>query len=119
MSTFKEKFCKENTLQQRKDESSKILKKFTNKLPIVISEGDNSIELDKHKYLVPRDLTIAQLLYVVRQRSQTISSEKALYLSIKNTINSSSKAGGLTDFFHYQAKENALIKGINGIIKNM
>ena len=38
-------------------------------------------------------------------------------LSIKNTINSSSKAGGLTDFFHYQAKENSLIKGINGIIK--
>ena len=29
MSTFKEKFCKENTLQQRKNESSKILKKFS------------------------------------------------------------------------------------------
>ena len=40
-------------------------------------------------------------------------------LSIKNTINSSSKAGGLTDFFHYQAKENSLIKGINGIIKKI
>jgi GABA(A) receptor-associated protein len=107
MSTFKEKFCKENTLQQRKNESSKILKKFSNKLPIVIYEGDNSIELDKHKYLVPRDLTIAQLLYVVRQRSQTISSEKALYLSIKNTmVTSSTQLSNIYD--HYKEEDGFL-----------
>jgi GABA(A) receptor-associated protein len=86
MSSFKEKFCKDNTLQQRKNESSKILKKFTNKLPVVISEGDSSIVLDKHKYLVPRDITVGQLLYVIRQRIECISSEKALYLSVKNTM---------------------------------
>ena len=86
MITFKEKFCKDNTIQQRIRESSKILKKFTNKLPIVISEADNSIVLDKHKYLVPNSITIAQLLYVIRNRISTLNSEKALYLSVKNTM---------------------------------
>jgi hypothetical protein len=66
-----------------------------------------------------QNIDINVLREQVNQRFMPGELETKANLSIKNTINSSSKAGGFTDFFHYQAKENAIIKGINGIIKKI
>jgi hypothetical protein len=52
----------------------------------------------------------------VYQRFMPGELETKANLSIKNTINSSSKKGGLTDFLHYQAKENFLVKMVKKII---
>jgi GABA(A) receptor-associated protein len=87
MTSFKEQFCKDYTTEQRIKESSKVIKKFPDKIPTIICEGDATLKLDKHKFLVPRDLTVGQLMYVVRGRlGNNIGPEKALYLSVANTI---------------------------------
>ena len=87
MITFKEEFCRDHTFKQRYDESAKVLSRFPEKIPVIVYERDNSLKLDKHKFLVPRDLTCAQLLFVIRKRlDTTIHAEKALFLGCKDTI---------------------------------
>lgn len=60
-----------NAFEKRKLESSRVMEKYRDKIPIICEVSASSqymIELDKHKYLVPADMTVAQFLYVVRTR---------------------------------------------------
>ena len=62
------------------------MEKYPGRYPVICEVSKELPDLDKHKYLVPRNITVAQLLYVIRQRVNSLNSEKALYLSIKNTL---------------------------------
>jgi len=65
MSTFKKAF----SLEERHTEATKILKKYSDRIPIIVSLHENStLVLDKKKFLVPVDLTIGQFKYVIRKR---------------------------------------------------
>ena len=47
--------------------------------------GDNVPDIDKHKFLVPNDLTVGQFLYVIRKRIQ-LNKEQALFIYINNIL---------------------------------
>lgn len=83
MKTFKEKF----TFKERLKKSTEILKKFPDRIPIIVEQGKNSNlpKLDKFKYLIPKDLTIGQFKYVLRKRIK-LQPEKSLFLFINNNI---------------------------------
>jgi GABA(A) receptor-associated protein len=90
MSIFKEFY----SLEQRKAESSRILLKYPDRVPVVCeklkSRGNyNTPTIDKNKYLVPMDLTIGQFMFVVRKRI-AIKAEEAIYLFVAGSIPSSS-----------------------------
>lgn len=44
----------------------------------------NLLDLDKHKFLVPYDVTVAQFMWILRQRL-TLSPNKAIYLFVNRT----------------------------------
>ena len=82
--TFKEKF----DLKQRQDESSRVKRKYPNRIPVIVERAPNCNEIediDKTKYLVPGDLTVGQFIYVIRKRIK-LSSEKALFIFINDTM---------------------------------
>ena len=82
---FKEKF----TIEQRKSESEKKLKKHPNRIPIIIEKAKTSKivdDIDTKKFLVPGDLTMGQLMYVVRKRIKNVTSETGLFFFINNTM---------------------------------
>lgn len=57
------------TFRQRQNESSGILKKYPDRIPVIVETRKGlGLELDKHKYLVPSDMTIGQFIYVIRKR---------------------------------------------------
>ena len=80
---FKSKF----TLEERKTESTNILKKYPSRVPIICERSrETDIPLiDKHKYLVPRELSLGQFIYVIRRRLK-LDAVKAIFLFINNTI---------------------------------
>jgi len=84
-SSFKNQY----SLQERLNESKRVLTKYPDRIPILCDKAKNTSRdcpyIDKKKYLVPRDLTIGQFLYVVRKRLK-LPSEKALFISIGNSI---------------------------------
>ena len=80
--TFKDS----NSFASRLDESKRVMSKYKNRIPIIVEPVKSSkIVIDKIKYLTPDDLTVGQFLYVIRKRIN-LSSEKALYLYVSNTI---------------------------------
>ena len=73
--------------ETRRLESMKIKAKYTTRLPIIVYKAAISkiADIDKHKYLVPDDLTIGQFMYVIRKRVQ-LKQEEALFIFINNII---------------------------------
>ena len=66
-------FRVDHAFEDRKLESDKILTKYPERVPIIVEkhakERDGSqYTLDKKKYLVPGDLTVAQFQFVIRRR---------------------------------------------------
>jgi len=85
--SFNEKF----SLEKRTDESSRIMKKYPDRIPVIVEKSSTSYvtDIDKKKYLVPSFLTIGQFIYVIRKRIK-LAPEQALFLFINNTIPQSS-----------------------------
>ena len=81
------KFKKEFTFNERISESSRIINKYSDRIPIICEKIDKSTisEIDKKKYLVPSDLTCAQFIFVIRKRLN-LTPEKAIFLFINGII---------------------------------
>jgi len=78
-------FKKKYLFEQRAQESSRILNKYPNRVPIIVEKLDNAPNIDKRKYLVPLDFTMGQFLYVIRKRIK-MESYEALYIYINNNL---------------------------------
>ena len=83
-----EKLHENKTFEQRLEESTKIRIKYPKRVCVHLKrlETTKTIpDIDKHKYLVPNDITMAQFIFIVRKRLN-ISPEKALFFYVNNTI---------------------------------
>ena len=80
-------FKRVHTIDKRKRESMRILKKFPHRVPVIVEKADNNDvpDIDKHKFLVPDDLSVAQFSYVIRKRIK-LTPEKALFLFVNNQL---------------------------------
>ena len=83
-------YKKNKSFEERKQESESILEKYPDRVPLILEKltNDNDVlipEIDKNKYLVPKDLTVGQLMYVIRKRLK-ISPEKALFIFCNGNI---------------------------------
>jgi GABA(A) receptor-associated protein len=86
--SFKSKY----SFNERLDESSRIRKKYPDRIPIICEKASgksNIPTIDKNKYLVPSDLTVGQFIYVIRKRVK-LPAESSLFLFISGTIPSAS-----------------------------
>ena len=92
---MKFRFREENNLEQRKSEAEKIRTKYPDRIPVVVERVQNSQipEIDKRKFLVPNDISVAQFMWIIRKRIQ-LPSEKAIFLFVNKTIPQSSSTMG-------------------------
>lgn len=81
------------SFEQRREEATHVIYKYPDRIPIICEKNRNASHdcpnIDKSKYLVPRDLTMGQFLYVVRKRLH-LAPEKAIFLFVGDTIAPSS-----------------------------
>lgn len=70
-----------------KEETRKVLMKYPERVPVYI-ELDKNLKLDKHKYLVPKDMTLAQFIFVVKKRTiesgSSIKESHAIYVLVSS-----------------------------------
>lgn len=79
-------FKNNNSLSERKTESLKIRNKYPDRIPIIVIAGNNRVpQIDKSKYLVPKDITVGQFLYIIRKRIK-LNNENALFLFVDNVL---------------------------------
>ena len=75
------KYKSDHSLEERKNESSRILSTYPNRLPIICEKAPNSDipTIQKTKYLVPSDMTASQFQFLIR-RNINLNQNSALYL---------------------------------------
>ena len=63
-------WCLTLPAEQRQDEAKKIRERYSDRIPCIVERANGSklADIDKKKFLVPGDLTVAQFTYVVRKR---------------------------------------------------
>ena len=73
---------------ERKTESSKIIEKYPDRIPIIVEKSIKSTlkdNIDKKKYLVPKTLSFSQFIYIIRKRIK-INESEALFVFVNNKI---------------------------------
>lgn len=88
MSTIVSSFQKQHSFQKRVAEAERILKKFPDRIPVIVERNPNYKnvpQIDKQKYLVPCDLTAGQFVYIIRKRIN-LSPEQAIFIFINNFL---------------------------------
>jgi GABA(A) receptor-associated protein len=84
---YKEK----NSYEKRLAESTTIIEKYPERIPIICERLTMKVPLiDRSKYLCPKDLTIANFLYVIRKRLR-LNEREAIYLFVNDAIINGSK----------------------------
>ena len=58
------KFKKQHSLENRKEESTRILEKYNNRIPLIVLKDKSSKlpDLDRYKFLAPHDITLGQFI---------------------------------------------------------
>ena len=78
-------FKRNNTLEKRKEKSSSIMKKYTDRVPVICQTSNDLPDLDNYKFLVPGELSAANLNYVIRKRIK-LEKDKALYFFVGKSL---------------------------------
>jgi GABA(A) receptor-associated protein len=84
-------FKKANSIDKRLKESTRVLDKFPDKVPVICEPGKNSHglpKIDKSKFLVPKDITIAHFVMIIRGRLR-LDASVALFFVVGDVIASS------------------------------
>jgi GABA(A) receptor-associated protein len=76
---------------ERKAESARLLVKYPDRIPVIVEKSKTSdvAQIDKCKFLVPKDLSMGEFLYVIRKRIK-LQPEKAIFLFCNDTLPNSS-----------------------------
>lgn len=82
--TRESKFKLDTPFEKRLSEARSIMSKYPDRIPCII-EIDKEINQVTKKMLVPADLTVSQLLFILRKKTK-FSPEKALFLFLNNII---------------------------------
>tara|TARA_B100001248_G_C27262043_1_gene398901 strand:+ start:103 stop:450 length:348 start_codon:yes stop_codon:yes gene_type:complete len=78
--------------EQRQSECKRILHKYPLRIPIIVNKCKNSklADIDKEKYLVPKDMNLGQFIYIIRKRIK-LESSQALFIMVNNSLQPSNK----------------------------
>lgn len=73
-------------IEKRIEETSRILRKYPNRIPIMVERADrNSPHIDKHKYIVPCDISFGEFAAIIRPRIK-LSPSEAIFYSINSSM---------------------------------
>lgn len=93
--------------------ASKLIDKYPDKVPVVInrapSTDKNVPDIDTKKFLVPRDLTAAQFMHMIRKRIK-LDASRAIYIFFDNSLPSSSELMS-TLYDKHKSKEDGILYG--------
>lgn len=79
------KFDRDRDFNKRKQEFERMRSLYSDRLPIIVEKGSQSDvpDINKHKYLVPTDLTVQQFLFVIKKQIR-VNPQTALIFITKN-----------------------------------
>jgi GABA(A) receptor-associated protein len=92
-------------IPEKEKDVQNILRKYPDRLPIYVKVTNNLPAIDKKKYLVPKDLTVGQFMYVCRKRLK-LRPEQGVYMFFNGMLCSTMRS------MHDIYEENKLESGL-------
>ncbi len=89
-----------------KEYVAKLLKKYPEKVPVIFIPGSGTPTIDKRKFLIPRDLLVSQLIYIIRQKIM-LKAEQAIFLRFGNNIPNTNSL--LSEAYEMYKDENGML----------
>ena len=79
------KYFLEKSIEERKQETKRMKEKYPHRTLIFLekSKNCNLPDIDKNKFLVPKDLSVGQMIHVIRKRMK-INASQSIYLFTEN-----------------------------------
>jgi GABA(A) receptor-associated protein len=82
MSEYINKF-KSHSIDSRREESTKIRNKYPDRIPIIVDRHEaHTPKIDKHKFLCPAHISIAEFQIIIRKRLM-LSAEDAIFIFLE------------------------------------
>ncbi len=98
-----------NITEKTQECADRILASHPDRVPILVVRKDKRINLDKCKYLVPLEITMGQLSYVIRKNMKDVKDSEAMFFFIsKKQVLSPSSA--LVSQVYEQYKDNGFLQ---------
>jgi microtubule-associated protein 1 light chain len=99
---------KNKPIDDRKRVAENIMKKYSGRIPIIIEQGkyNNKLPMNNTKFIVPEDMTVAQLLYMLRSRIKLKDKEAIFLFFDGNLLNTNSI---LKEVYHNYKKEDGIL----------
>ena len=88
MEKYKQRYSEEHRI----NESLRVMAKYPEKIPIIVCKANNCTlkNIDKEKYLVPKDMSLSQFMFVIRKRIH-LEPATALFILINGNLINGSK----------------------------
>ena len=96
-------------LDQRKAESSRILKKYPNRIPVIVDRGDaQTPSISKHKYLVPGECTMQEFQSIIRSKVN-LDPSQALFLFVGSHHTLSTPSSNMNQMYKQHKDEDGYL----------
>src|SRR5689334_7019130 len=75
------------SFERRKEESTRLKEKYPDKIPTIIEKADTARiqKMEKHKFIFGKELTMGQILLIIRQKLK-LDSTQTIFLFVDNRI---------------------------------
>lgn len=105
------RFIDKFSFYERNIESTKIIKRYPDRVPVICEKNSRDFgipDINKHKYLVPYNLTIGQFIYVIRKQIR-LPASSALFLFVGEDAILLPISSKMNDIYHqYKNKDGFL-----------
>lgn len=95
------------SFEERCRESATMLIRFPDRVPIVIEPRANAPPIDKRKFMTPKDINFAQLMFVVRKRLAMTSQQNLFFFTGNNSVIIASQR--ISDIYSNHADEDGFL----------
>lgn len=104
-----QRFKDSHPFAKRKAEADRVREKYTDRVPVICEEnGSKNTNKSKVKFLVPNDLTVAQFIFVVRQRIQLTATE-SIFLFLNTSSMTPSSQQTMVELYHIHKDEDGFL----------
>jgi len=92
---MKFQYKEDHSFERRRQDGDKVRLRYPERVPVIVEKSPKArvADVDKKKYLVPTELTVAQFLFIIRKRID-LRPEEALFFFVNGTIPASSLSMG-------------------------
>ena len=89
------------------DKPENLLQKHPDRVPVCVNVG-TGLYLDRHKYLVPRTMTVGEFSVIIRKRMNKLKPYEAIFLFVGNTL--PPQPSTFSELHRQHAENNMLLK---------